>query len=84
MMMMMELEKATRGLDVYVVASNNTGGTPTPAGGSRGRGAAGVGQAGVDEERVLIPLVRGAVEPRVHLLNAKDVRRIKEAVDDDI
>jgi len=38
MMMMMELEKATRGLDVYVVASNNTGGTPTPA---RGRGAAG-------------------------------------------
>lgn len=37
MMMMMELEKATRGLDVYVVASNNTGGTPTPAG--RGRGA---------------------------------------------
>ncbi|HUR21422.1 MAG TPA: amidase [Vicinamibacterales bacterium] len=40
MMMMMELEKATRGLDVYVVASNNTGGTPTPAGG-RGRGAAG-------------------------------------------
>ena len=39
MMMMMELEKATRGLDVYLVASNNTGGTPTPAG--RGRGAAG-------------------------------------------
>jgi len=38
MMMMMELEKATRGLDVYIVASNNTGGTPTPAG--RGRGAA--------------------------------------------
>lgn len=37
MMMMMELEQATRGLDVYVVASNNTGGTPTPAG--RGRGA---------------------------------------------
>jgi len=37
-MMMMELEQATRGLDVYIVASNNTGGTPTPAGG-RGRGA---------------------------------------------
>ena len=44
MMMMMELEKATRGLDVYVVASNNTGGTPTPAGG-RGRGGGG-GRAG--------------------------------------
>lgn len=36
MMMMMKLEEATRGLDVYVVASNNTGGTPGPAG--RGRG----------------------------------------------
>lgn len=44
MMMMMELEKATRGLDVYVVASNNTGGTPTPAGG-RGRGGGGRGAA---------------------------------------
>jgi Asp-tRNA(Asn)/Glu-tRNA(Gln) amidotransferase A subunit family amidase len=42
MMMMMELEKATRGLDVYVVGSNGTGGTPTPAGGGRaGGGAAG-------------------------------------------
>ncbi len=40
MMMMMELEKATRGLDVYVVASNNTGGTATPA--------AGAGRAGAD------------------------------------
>ncbi len=38
-MMMIELEQATRGLDVYVVASNNTGGAPTPAAG-RGRGAA--------------------------------------------
>jgi Asp-tRNA(Asn)/Glu-tRNA(Gln) amidotransferase A subunit family amidase len=37
MMMMMKLEEATRGLDVYVVASNNSGGTPGPAG--RGRGA---------------------------------------------
>ncbi len=54
MMMMMELEQATRGLDVYVVASNNTGGTPTPAGRGRGAGdpadpaaaAAGAGRAG--------------------------------------
>jgi Asp-tRNA(Asn)/Glu-tRNA(Gln) amidotransferase A subunit family amidase len=38
MLMMMKLEEATRGLDVYVVASNNAGGTPGPAGG-RGRGA---------------------------------------------
>jgi Asp-tRNA(Asn)/Glu-tRNA(Gln) amidotransferase A subunit family amidase len=38
MMMMMKLEEATRGLDVYLVASNNTGGTPGPTGG-RGRGA---------------------------------------------
>jgi Asp-tRNA(Asn)/Glu-tRNA(Gln) amidotransferase A subunit family amidase len=37
MMMMMKLEEATRGLDVYVVASNNSGGT---AGAGRGRGAA--------------------------------------------
>ena len=39
MMMMMKLEEATRGFDVYLVASNNTGGTPTPAGRGRGRGA---------------------------------------------
>jgi hypothetical protein len=44
MMMMMKLEEATRGLDVYVVASNNTGGTPGGGRGGRGgRGAAGVG-----------------------------------------
>jgi Asp-tRNA(Asn)/Glu-tRNA(Gln) amidotransferase A subunit family amidase len=39
MLMMMKLEEATRGVDVYLVGSNNTGGTPGPAGG-RGRGAA--------------------------------------------
>jgi Asp-tRNA(Asn)/Glu-tRNA(Gln) amidotransferase A subunit family amidase len=39
MLMMMKLEEATRGFDVYLVGSNNTGGTPGPAGG-RGRGAA--------------------------------------------
>ena len=38
MLMMMKLEEATRGMDVYLVASNNTGGTPGPTGG-RGRGA---------------------------------------------
>jgi Asp-tRNA(Asn)/Glu-tRNA(Gln) amidotransferase A subunit family amidase len=37
MLMMMKLEEATRGVDVYLVGSNNTGGTPGPAGG-RGRG----------------------------------------------
>ena len=36
--MMMKLEEATRGIDVYLVASNNTGGTPGT--GRRGRGAA--------------------------------------------
>jgi Asp-tRNA(Asn)/Glu-tRNA(Gln) amidotransferase A subunit family amidase len=39
MIMMMKLEEATRGLDVYLVASNNTGGTPGTGG--RGRGARG-------------------------------------------
>jgi Asp-tRNA(Asn)/Glu-tRNA(Gln) amidotransferase A subunit family amidase len=48
MMMMMKLEEATRGLDVYVVASNNTGGTPTPPG--RGRGGRG-GDPGEPGER---------------------------------
>ena len=51
MMMMMELEKATRGLDVYLVGSNNTGGTPSAAGRGRGRGAgdpAAAGRAGGD------------------------------------
>ena len=38
MMMMMKLEEATRNIDVYLVASNNTGGTATDAG--RGRGTA--------------------------------------------
>ena len=36
MLMMMKLEEATRGLDVYLVASNNSGGTPGPAGHGRG------------------------------------------------
>jgi Asp-tRNA(Asn)/Glu-tRNA(Gln) amidotransferase A subunit family amidase len=39
MLMMMKLEEATRGLDLYIVASNNTGGTPGTGG--RGRGAPG-------------------------------------------
>jgi len=38
MMMMTKLEEATRNVDVYLVGSNNTGGTPGPTGG-RGRGA---------------------------------------------
>ena len=38
MLMMMKLEEATRDIDVYLVGSNNSGGTPGPAGG-RGRGA---------------------------------------------
>jgi Asp-tRNA(Asn)/Glu-tRNA(Gln) amidotransferase A subunit family amidase len=38
MLMMMKLEEATRGLDVYLVASNNSGGTAGTGG--RGRGAA--------------------------------------------
>jgi Asp-tRNA(Asn)/Glu-tRNA(Gln) amidotransferase A subunit family amidase len=43
MMMMQELAKATAGVDVYIVASNNTGvGGP----GGRGPGAAGAGGAG--------------------------------------
>jgi len=37
MMMMTKLEEATRNVDVYLVGSNNTGGTPGPTGG-RGRG----------------------------------------------
>ncbi len=49
MMMMMELEEATRGLDVYVVASNNTGGRPTAA---RGRGANPAGGRGAVGGRV--------------------------------
>jgi Asp-tRNA(Asn)/Glu-tRNA(Gln) amidotransferase A subunit family amidase len=39
MLMMMKLEEATRGIDVYLVAANNTGGTPGTGG--RGRGARG-------------------------------------------
>jgi Asp-tRNA(Asn)/Glu-tRNA(Gln) amidotransferase A subunit family amidase len=39
MLMMRKLEEATRGIDVYLVASNNTGGTPGTGG--RGRGARG-------------------------------------------
>jgi Asp-tRNA(Asn)/Glu-tRNA(Gln) amidotransferase A subunit family amidase len=39
MLMMMKLEEATRGVDVYLVAANNTGGTPGTGG--RGRGAPG-------------------------------------------
>src|SRR3954465_1830499 len=50
MLMMMKLEEATRGLDVYVVASNNSGGTPGSAGRGRGgtpgpRGGGGGGAA---------------------------------------
>jgi Asp-tRNA(Asn)/Glu-tRNA(Gln) amidotransferase A subunit family amidase len=37
---MMKLEQATRGVDVYIVGSNNTGGSPGPAGAGRGRGDA--------------------------------------------
>ena len=37
MLAMMKLEQATRGVDVYIVGSNNTGGSPGPAGGGRGR-----------------------------------------------
>ncbi len=46
MMMMMRLEEATRGLDAYIVASNNTGGTPSGAGRGRGGGRGAGGAAG--------------------------------------
>jgi Asp-tRNA(Asn)/Glu-tRNA(Gln) amidotransferase A subunit family amidase len=51
MMMMMKLEEATRGLDVYLVASNNTGGTPTPPGRGRGRGTDPADPAAAEEGR---------------------------------
>ena len=51
MLMMMKLEEATRGLDVYLVASNNTGGTPTPAGRGRGRGTDPADPAAAEEGR---------------------------------
>jgi Asp-tRNA(Asn)/Glu-tRNA(Gln) amidotransferase A subunit family amidase len=37
MLAMMKLEEVTRGVDVYIVGSNNTGGAPGPAGAGRGR-----------------------------------------------
>jgi Asp-tRNA(Asn)/Glu-tRNA(Gln) amidotransferase A subunit family amidase len=47
MVMMMKLAEATKDVDVYVVASNNTGGTPGPTGGGRAAGAgAAAGGAG--------------------------------------
>jgi Asp-tRNA(Asn)/Glu-tRNA(Gln) amidotransferase A subunit family amidase len=47
MMMMIELAKATSGVDVYLVGSNNTGGTVTPpGGGGGGRGGRGGGGGG--------------------------------------
>jgi Asp-tRNA(Asn)/Glu-tRNA(Gln) amidotransferase A subunit family amidase len=45
MMMMQKLADATKGLDVYLVASGNTGGTPTRAGGAGGAGAPGAAGA---------------------------------------
>jgi Asp-tRNA(Asn)/Glu-tRNA(Gln) amidotransferase A subunit family amidase len=48
MLMMMKLEEATRGLDVYVVASNNSGGTPGTGG--RGRGGTPDPEGGRGEE----------------------------------
>jgi Asp-tRNA(Asn)/Glu-tRNA(Gln) amidotransferase A subunit family amidase len=41
MMMMMKLAEATAHVDVYIVGSNNIGGTGTPGGRGDGRGAAG-------------------------------------------
>jgi Asp-tRNA(Asn)/Glu-tRNA(Gln) amidotransferase A subunit family amidase len=46
MMMMMELAKATSGIDVYLVGSNNTGGTRTAPDGGRGGGRGGRGGGG--------------------------------------
>jgi Asp-tRNA(Asn)/Glu-tRNA(Gln) amidotransferase A subunit family amidase len=43
-LMMMKLEEATRGVDVYLVAANNTGGTP----GTGGRGRGGRGESAAD------------------------------------
>jgi len=43
MMMMMELQKATAHVDVYIVGSNNTGGTPTPPPGTTPAGPRGGG-----------------------------------------
>lgn len=48
MMMMMELQKATAGVDVYLVGSNNTGGTPTPPPGSTPAGRGGFGGGNPD------------------------------------
>jgi Asp-tRNA(Asn)/Glu-tRNA(Gln) amidotransferase A subunit family amidase len=46
-MMMMKLAEATAGVDVYVVGSNNTGGTADPAAAAEtGRGRQGGGRAG--------------------------------------
>jgi hypothetical protein len=41
MMMMMKLAEATAHVDVYIVGSNNIGGTGAPGGRGDGRGAAG-------------------------------------------
>jgi Asp-tRNA(Asn)/Glu-tRNA(Gln) amidotransferase A subunit family amidase len=41
MMMMMDLAKATSGVDVYIVASANAGAAPPPAGARGGRGGGG-------------------------------------------
>jgi Asp-tRNA(Asn)/Glu-tRNA(Gln) amidotransferase A subunit family amidase len=55
MMMMMELQKATSHVDVYLVGSNNTGGAPTPpAGGGPGGG----GGRGPDPNRPQPPTQR--------------------------
>jgi Asp-tRNA(Asn)/Glu-tRNA(Gln) amidotransferase A subunit family amidase len=45
-MMMIKLEEATRGIDVYIVASNNTGGTPGRGGAGGGRETPGEPTAG--------------------------------------
>jgi Asp-tRNA(Asn)/Glu-tRNA(Gln) amidotransferase A subunit family amidase len=53
MMMMMKLAEATAGLDVYVVASNNTGGTP-------GRGGRGTGPDAAADPATAAEGARGA------------------------
>ena len=58
MLMMMKLEEATRGLDLYIVGSNNTGGTAGTGG--RGRGAAGEPPADPATAAVAAEAGRGA------------------------
>ncbi len=62
MMMMMKLEEATRGLDVYLVASNNNPGAP---GTNRGPGGAGGGVSATPDASSVASAVEPAGPPAV-------------------